>query len=76
MTAGVEALRRPLLEGAAALLASAGAAVAQKLAATDVRSFDAYGANGTPTVASMNRENIGELVRMPVKGDSTSGARQ
>ena len=32
--------------------------------------------DGTPRVASMNLENIGEFVRVPVKGDTTAGARQ
>jgi CubicO group peptidase (beta-lactamase class C family) len=44
MTSALELLRRPLIAGAAALLASAGTARAQKPAATDLRSFDAYAA--------------------------------
>ncbi|HEX5072973.1 MAG TPA: serine hydrolase [Gemmatimonadaceae bacterium] len=32
--------------------------------------------DGTPKVASMNLENIGEFVRVPAKGDTTSSARQ
>jgi hypothetical protein len=31
--------------------------------------------DGTPKVASMQLENIGEFVRVPMKVDATSGAR-
>ena len=44
MTAALEVLRRPLVTSAAALLASVSAARAQKPAAPDLRSFDAYAA--------------------------------